>query len=261
MNLDLDHPVLVYACDIDGCLAAIGHAAYDLGALHAMAELNRASEDDTTIPALTFVTGRPHAYVDAMMQALAVRLPASFENGAGLATRHPYEAWLVPEAEAGRGALAEASRLLEERDDVFLQLGKVASLSVFARDDGRAVDDLAAQLRAWLAEHALPLVLDPSTDCVNLLLPGLDKAVGLAALCETLDLPELAVAGIGDSLGDVGWLRRCGVSLAPTGAVPEVREAVTWVSPQPDVKAALEAYEALVVANRALAARRQGGAG
>ena len=261
VQLDLDHPVLVYACDIDGCLAAVGHAAYDLATLHAMAELNRASEDDPTVPALTFVTGRPHAYVDAMMQALDVRLPASFENGAGLATRHPYEAWLLPEAEAGREALAEASRLLEERDDVFLQLGKVASLSVFASDDGRTVDDLAAQLRTLLAEQALPLEVDPSTDCVNLLLPGLDKAVGLAALCETLDLPELAVAGIGDSVGDVGWLRRCGVSLAPAGAVPEVREAVMRVSRRHDVAAALEAYELLVGANRALAARREGSAG
>lgn len=260
MHLDLDHPVLVYACDIDGCLAAVRHADYGLTTLHAMAELNRASEEDPTIPALTFVTGRPHAYVDAMMQALAVRLPASFENGAGLATRHPYEAWLVPEADAGRVALAEASRLLEGRDDVFLQLGKVASLSVFARDDGRPVDDLAAELRALLAEHALPLAVDPSTDCVNLLLPGLDKAIGLAALCETLDLPELAVAGIGDSVGDVGWLRRCGVSLAPAGAVPEVREAVTRVSVRHDVAAALEGYEALVAANRALAVRREGGA-
>ena len=255
VHFDLDHPVLVYACDIDGCLVAIGHAAYDLVALQALAERNRASEDDPTIPALTFVTGRPHAYVDALMQALDVRLPASFENGAGLATRHPYEAWLIDEAEVARGALDAARALLDERDDVFVQFGKIASLSVFDATGERDVAALAVFLRELNAERSLGLDVDPSTDCVNLLLPGIDKALGFTALCETLDLPEAAVAGIGDSVGDVGWLRRCGVGLAPAGAVDEVKAVVTAVSTQHDVAAALEAYDALIAANRVLAAR------
>lgn len=255
MHLDLHHPVLVFACDIDGCLAAEGHAAYDLDALHAIAERNRASVDDPLVPALTLVTGRPHGYVDALMQALDVRLPVSFENGAGLATRHPYEAWLVPEAEAGRVRLERAQRLLDERDDVFTQLGKVASMSVLDAHGERDVDALARMLRLWVREHELDLVVDPSTDCVNLLLPNVDKAVGLAALCETLDLVPEAVAGIGDSHGDVGWLRACGVSIAPANAVAEVRSSVTVVSTQRDVAATLEAYDALIAANRALAAR------
>jgi len=255
VHIDLDHPVLVYACDIDGCLAAVGHAAYDLTALQQLAERNRASEDDPTIPALTFVTGRPHAYVDALMQALDVRLPASFENGAGLASRHPYEAWLVPEAESRRDALQRAQQLIDERDDVFAQLGKVASFSIFDATGERDVPALAALLSEWVREHDLGLEVDPSTDCVNLLLPGLDKAVGLAALCDTLDIPEVAVAGIGDSVGDIPWLQRCGVSIAPANAVPEVRRMASVVSPLHDVAAALEAYDALIAANRVLAAR------
>jgi len=255
VHFDLEHPVLVYACDIDGCLAAADHAAYDLVALQALAERNRASEDDPTIPALTFVTGRPHAYVDALMQALDVRLPASFENGVGLATRHPYEAWLIDEAEAARGAMDEARSLLEAHDEVVLQFGKVASLSVFDATGERDVPALAAFLRAFVAERSLGVDVDPSTDCVNLLLPGIDKAVGFAALCETLDLPEVAVAGIGDSVGDVAWLRRCGVSLAPAGAVAEVKAVVSAVSAHHDVAAALEGYDALIAANRVLAAR------
>jgi hydroxymethylpyrimidine pyrophosphatase-like HAD family hydrolase len=255
VHFDLEHPVLVYACDIDGCLAAVGHAAYDLVAMQALAERNRASEDDPTIPALTFVTGRPHAYVDALMQALDVRLPVSFENGVGLATRHPYEAWLIDEAEAARGAMEAARALLEERDDVFVQFGKIASLSVFDATGERDVEALAAFLREFAAERSLGLDVDPSTDCVNLLLPGIDKAVGFGALCETLDLPEAAVAGIGDSVGDVGWLRRCGVSIAPAGAVSEVKDVVDAVSALFDVAAALQAYDALIAANRVLAAR------
>lgn len=253
MRIDLDRPIRVFACDLDGCLAAIDHAPYDLVRLHAIAELNRASAGDPTVPALTFVTGRPHGYVDAFMQALDVRLPASFENGAGLAIRLPYRAWLSPTVERGRALVADVERVLGERDDMFVQLGKVASLSVFPTDPARPVPELTEALRGLLEEHGLPLAVDPSTGCVNLLLRGTDKASGFLELCEAADVDPGEVAGIGDAVGDLPWLRRCGVSFAPTNALDEVRQAVTHAVELPDVAATLAAYEALVAANRALA--------
>lgn len=250
--LALERPVRVFACDIDGCLAAVDHVAFDLERLHAIAELNRASAHDATVPALTLVTGRPHAYVDAVMQVLDVRLPASFENGAGLATRIPYRAWLAPAVAAGGPALAAVAAALEARDDLFVQLGKVASLSVFPNDEARPVDDLSADLTALLAREGLPLEVDPSTGCVNLLLPGVDKASGLRDLCAAAGVDPRDVAGIGDAIGDLAWLRACGVAFAPANAVPEVRAAAAVASDLPDVAATLAAYEALVAANRAL---------
>lgn len=251
--LELERPVRVFACDIDGCLAAPGHAAYDLERLHAIAELNRASEHDPTVPALTLVTGRPHAYLDAMAQALDVRLPASFENGAGLATRRPYRAWLTSEAAASKGAIDALARVLDARADVFAQLGKVASLSVFPTDPGRPLGDVAAQLEDLLSANDLALDLDPSTDCVNVLAPGVDKALGFRALCASVGIDPSAVVGVGDMLGDLPWLRLCGASVAPSGADPTVRAAVTHPSELPDVAAALATYEALVASNRSLA--------
>lgn len=250
--LVLERPVRVFACDIDGCLAAPGHAAYDLARLHRIAELNRASERDPTVPALTLVTGRPHAYVDALAQALDVRLPASFENGAGLTTRHPYRAWLTPEAAAGKGAIDALARVLDGRDDVFAQLGKVASLSVFPSDPARPLGEVVAQLEGLLTAHDLTLHLDPSTDCINVLAPGVDKAIGFRALCAAADVDPQDVVGLGDMPGDLPWLRLCGASVAPAGADPDVRARVTHPSGLPDVEAALATYEALVASNRAL---------
>jgi hydroxymethylpyrimidine pyrophosphatase-like HAD family hydrolase len=256
MHLDLVRPIRVFACDIDGCLAAPGHAAYDLERLHAIAELNRASASDPSVPALTLVTGRPHPYVDAVMQVLDVRLPASFENGVGLATRHPYRAWLLPEVGAGREAVRRMIEIVEARDDVFLQMGKAASLSVFPYDRERPLQDLAGLLRRLVDDHDLPLDIDPSTDCVNVLPPGVDKAVGFRALCAATGVAPDAVAGIGDSVGDLPWLRLCGVSIAPLVSADEVRAGVTHASDLPDVVATLAAYEALVAANRAWLAER-----
>src|SRR5690606_30133102 len=213
--------VRVFACDVDGCLAAAGHADYDLAAMARIAELNRLSERDEAVPALTLVTGRPHAYVDALSQALAIRLPMSFENGAGLATRRPYRHWLDERVEAGLPGLGRFAEAVEATEHLTLQPGKLASLSVFPIPADRDLDELAAELGDMVGALGVELDLDPSTDCVNVLVPGVSKATGFAWLCDELGLTPAQVAGVGDSVGDAAWLRACGVSFAPANAVDE----------------------------------------
>lgn len=242
--------VRVFACDIDGCLAAAGHADFDMTVLARLAELNRLAREDASVPALTLVTGRPHAYVDALSQALSITLPMSFENGVGLATRHPYRFWLDPRASEGRATLRRFAEAVEATEHLTLQPGKVASLSVFPRQADRDLGDLTTELQGVLERLELDLDLDPSTDCVNVLVPGVTKQTGFAWLCNEMGVPPDRVAGIGDSVGDVAWLADCGVSFAPANAVDEVRAAVTRVSALPDVQAVVEAYERLIAANR-----------
>ena len=240
----------VFACDIDGCLAAAGHAPYDLAALRRMADLNALSRFSDDVPALTLVTGRPHAYVDAVSQVLGIELAMSFENGAGLATRRPYRAWLSAAAEAGLPQLHEFSALVANTPEMTLQLGKVASLSVFPVDEAYPLDELEIDVTALIGDAGLELVVDPSTDCVNVLVPGVDKGTGFAWLLDELGMPAEAVAGIGDSVGDLPWLAACGVSVAPANAAPEVRSAVSRAFDVPGVEAALAAYLWLIETNR-----------
>lgn len=252
MTLQPGRRIEVFACDIDGCLAAAEHAPYDLTALRRMAELNALSRVSADVPALTLVTGRPHAYVDAVTQVLGIDLPVSFENGAGLATRRPYRAWLSPDASAGQRELQAFSELVAAQPRMVLQLGKVASLSVFPAVEGYGLEELLTDVEGLVRRSGVALALDPSTDCVNVLIPGVDKGTGFAWLLDELGVPAQAVAGIGDSLGDLAWLTACGMSVAPSNAVPEVRAAVDSVLPGQDVAAALAAYVALVEANRTL---------
>jgi hydroxymethylpyrimidine pyrophosphatase-like HAD family hydrolase len=253
VRLDLSRPVRAFACDIDGCLAAVGHASYDLVALERLAALHRAAAHDPDVPVLTFMTGRPHSYVDAMMQVLDVHVAACFENGAGLATRHPYRAWLADGLDAGIADLRTLERMVEARPEaMFLQLGKVASATVFPRHPTREIEGLMAELQGLIDAHGLALVLDHSNDCVNVLLPGVDKAAGFHWLCRELDHEPGEVAGIGDSAGDVGWLRHCGVSFAPGNASAAVRASVGHALEAHDAAATVVAYEALVAANRRL---------
>lgn len=250
--LNLTEPIRVFACDIDGCLAAVDHAPYDLARLQRVAQWSRASASDPSVPALTLVTGRPHSYVDALMQALEIRLPVSFENGAGLATRHPYRAWLAPAVGDRLGWVRAMERVIEGRDGLFTQLGKSASLSVFPTDAARSIASLVAELEGVLEGLEFDFDLDPSTGCVNLLLPGVDKGSGFRDLCAAMGVPSSAVAGIGDAVGDAPWLAQCGVSFAPANAIESLRTEVDVALDAPDIEATLAAYESLVAANRSL---------
>ncbi len=245
-------PTRIFACDIDGCLAEAGHVPYDLDRLSRMAALNRLSRSDPDVPALTLVTGRPHGYVDAVMQLLHIDLPVSFENGAGFATRKPYSHWWAPEAAAGLSGLREFAAAVEAVGGLQLQPGKQASLSVFPLAGRTRLEDVSGILGELLVELGLSLVLDPSTDCVNVLLAGCDKASGFAHLCRELGCDPSEVAGIGDSVGDREWLEACGISVAPGNAAPEVRAIATRHYAEPDVAAALAAYEWLIERNRSL---------
>lgn len=249
----LETKAKLFAVDIDGCLAPVQHATYDLERLSAIAELNRRSKIDDTVPPLTIISGRPHAYVDALMQVLDIELPASFENGAGLAFRKPYHATLVPEVtERARDLEALAGRL-RERSDVVVQPGKIASLSVFWYPTKQEVQGLARTTEQLIGELGLDLVVEPSQDCVNVLVPGVDKTRGLLLLAEAIGVGLDEIAGIGDSLGDVEWLKLCGASCAPVNAHPDARQAATFRSSLADAAALLEFYRALIAENRRLA--------
>lgn len=243
--------------DIDGCLVGLGHAAYRLDRVQAVVALQRRSRLEPEVPALTFLSGRPHPYVDALMQLFDVDAPAVFENGAGLARRRPYGAVFDPAVERHRAALGALRDAIAREPDLMLQEGKRASLSVFPRDAapppsadrGPAVDAVLARVRATRDALGLDLVLDRSHDCVNVLVPGVDKATGLAWLARETGVPSAAMAGIGDSVGDRAWLAQCALSCAPSAADESVRRAVSIAPELPDIDALLTLYREVILRN------------
>ncbi|HEX7005467.1 MAG TPA: HAD hydrolase family protein [Trueperaceae bacterium] len=243
-------PIRLLVVDIDGCLVAVEHAAYDLGNLARVAELNRSSLTDPAVPPLTILSGRPHPYVDALMQVLDIRVPAIFENGAGLAVRSPYTARYRAEVERGRVSLAVLARELGGRPELTIQPGKSASLTVFPVDPDEGIEGIERLLEEIVEREALELVLDPAQECVNVLVRGVDKGLGLRWLADELALPLSQIAGIGDSLGDLAWLELCGFSCAPANAVEAVQLRVDSVSEFEDVRAVEELYRAVIERNR-----------
>lgn len=242
--------------DVDGCLAPVAHGRYDLGGLGTLARMHARSRREPHVPFLTLLTGRPHGYVDALTQLLDLDHPASFENGAGLAWRQPYHTEMDRRAEAGLSSLESLKTALVAAGGVVVQPGKVASLSIFPYPDNQPANVAALHDRCRAEAEALrlDLVLERSRDCVNVLVPGVDKESGFFWLLEVLGLHPDEVAGIGDSFGDAPWLRHCALSAAPLGADPAVRSVVTHPAELDDIEALLWFYR--IVSNRN--ARRAG---
>lgn len=98
-----------------------------------------------------------------------------------------------------------------------------------------------AALGAWGLLELLPPVLDDGTvpahagiDAVNLLPTAVDKATGLAHLCERLGLAAAQVVAFGDQVNDLGMLRWAGLGVAMGNAVAAVAEAADEVTASND---------------------------
>jgi HAD superfamily hydrolase (TIGR01484 family) len=65
---------------------------------------------------------------------------------------------------------------------------------------------------------------------VMILPVGVDKALGLRAAVQELQLSLQTVAGVGDAENDTAFLRLCGYSVAVANALPDLKEQVDWVS-------------------------------
>ncbi|MEO6892372.1 MAG: hypothetical protein ABI456_21915 [Ktedonobacteraceae bacterium] len=78
--------IQVIISDIEGCLNLNEHT-YDLEALSWIRMANQLAREDNPIPYITVCSGRQHAFVEAITQIIAGRLPAIFENGVG--PHHP----------------------------------------------------------------------------------------------------------------------------------------------------------------------------
>jgi len=231
--------------DIEGCLNLNEHT-YDLEALTWIRVANQLAREDNPIPFITVCSGRQHAFVEAITQLIAGTLPAIFENGCGLyfPTRSLYEeyAWhpLLSQPEALSQFTKAKQNILEEvvtakqarrvpGKEVMLSLHPAPSIEV--KDVYNAVTKI-------MAKGQLVASITRSASAVDITPTGIDKAAGVRWLVDILEeafsMNLAQVAGVGDSVGDISFLRIVGFSAAPANASEQVKSLVDYSSPQAD---------------------------
>ncbi|MDB6138141.1 MAG: HAD-superfamily hydrolase, subfamily [Verrucomicrobiaceae bacterium] len=75
-----------------------------------------------------------------------------------------------------------------------------------------------------IKQMGLELVVTFNKGSVMILPPGINKASGLAAALDVLDLPAEAVVGVGDAENDHAFLKQCGLAVAVANALPSLQE-------------------------------------
>ena len=221
--------------DIDGCIGKGEGRPYDLETLMHLANMNRAAQLGRSVLALTLCTGRPAAYVDAMMQVVNGFVPAIFENGAGLYFPDSYRfVWNPASFLSARKVIIQARELLEneviQAGIGYFQPGKEMSLTLLPMP-GYTLNDVGKAATSALDGWNLPCTVEVSVSTVEVRLDGLDKGEGIKWLASETGIPLSSMAGIGDALGDIAFLSLVGFSAAPSNAEPEVKALVDYVSP------------------------------
>jgi hydroxymethylpyrimidine pyrophosphatase-like HAD family hydrolase len=226
--------------DIEGCLNLDEHT-YDLEALSWIRAANQLARAENPIPFITVCSGRQHAFVEAITQIIAGTLPAIFENGCGLyfPTRRLYEeyAWhpLLNQPEV-LSQFAQVQQKIREAVIASNQArrvpGKEIMLSLHPVPPVE-VEDVYSIVTETLAKNQLDASITRSASAVDITPAGIDKAAGvrwLVALEGMLAVELANVAGIGDSVGDMPFLRIVGFSAAPANASEQVKGLVDYCS-------------------------------
>jgi hydroxymethylpyrimidine pyrophosphatase-like HAD family hydrolase len=244
-------PIRLIVCDIDGCLGPGEARPYDLEVLGRVAEYNRRARRGEAVPAVTLCSGRPAAYVDAMMQVVSGFVPAVFENGAGLYFPEGYRFAWNPALPASAPATIRRARELVDRRLVqtgvaTVQPGKEMSITLFP-SPGYRLDQVGDAATAALHGEGLSCRVDVSVSSVGIWLDGIDKGAGVRWLAKETGIPPAQMAGVTDTWDDLPLLQVVAFRAAPANADREVMQRADYVSPHKNGRGLLDIIERLVV--------------
>jgi hydroxymethylpyrimidine pyrophosphatase-like HAD family hydrolase len=221
--------------DIDGCLNDGEAQPYDLEDLRCLLELNKAAARGENVPAVTFCTGRPAAYVDALIQVVGGVYPAVFEAGAGLYIAEGYRFIWNPQLPPHAAAEILPIKALLQSAVVdsgvgYFQPGKEMSLTLLP-EPGHTLAEIGRLATEALSGKGWGCHVEVGATTVGIRWNGISKESGVKWLSQLTGIPLSQMAGIGDEDGDIGFMKMVGFSATPCNATNSVKEIADYVSP------------------------------
>ena len=81
-----------------------------------------------------------------------------------------------------------------------------------------------------IKEMGLELTVTFNKGAVMILPSNVNKATGMSAALEKMQIPASAVVGVGDAENDHAFLSHCGLAVAVSNALPALKEHAHWVT-------------------------------
>lgn len=220
--------------DADGVLSKGEAQPFDLDLFKRLVELNHRARQDKSVPAVTLNTGRPSPYVEAVMQAIAGWYPALYESGAGLYFPETYQFETSPDLTpehnlALQEVIKQVDQALVQTGRAYWQPGKSVCYSLFARPP-LTIAHFTAEVKAIANQISDQFMVTPAKLALNIHPAGINKGTGLQWLAEVTGVKPEDMAGVGDTGGDIDFLRLVCQAAAPANATDKVKAAVQYVS-------------------------------
>lgn len=250
--------IRVFVSDVDGCLSE-PYRPFDLAGMAIVADhairADRRRVPDAP-PDFSILTGRCYAYLEAVSQALSLRVPVLFESGGGLfdpvsaITRwHPD---FTPELDRQLTDVRAWLGSQLEGTSVSVDVGKRTQAGIIGPIE-EEITHLAPIVREYVERSYPDLVMHSTLVSIDVMGRHLTKKRGIAWLADELRVRLDEMAFIGDTEGDLGALSIVGRSFAPANASPEVRERVQTVTSGRVLDGVIEAYRSCMTENEASA--------
>lgn len=226
--------------DCDGVLSWGEAAPFNLQLFARLAALNRRARQGEDVPAVTLNTGRPSPYVEAVMQAINGWQPALYESGAGLYYPQSYQFETTPLFDAMRKdslqkLLLEIDQAVVKNGKAYWQPGKSVCYTLFAHPP-LTVADFIGDVEAIAARYSGRFQVAQAKLALNIHPTGINKGSGLEWLAQVTGIAVTDMGGVGDTSGDVDFLRLVGHPAAPANATDEVKQVAQYVSPNVDAE-------------------------
>jgi hydroxymethylpyrimidine pyrophosphatase-like HAD family hydrolase len=223
--------------DIDGVLSQGEAQAFDLKLFERLRAFNQKARTETSVPAVTINTGRPSPYVEAIMQAIDAWQPAIYENGAGLYFPQSYEFRITPLFTSNlKNQLRILIDLLDKEivqtEKAYWQPGKTICHTLFSCGE-YTIEKLAEEVGLLAKDVSQDLAVAIAGQALNIYPAMITKGTGLEWLAQETKIPLSEMAGIGDSDGDIDFLKLLAYPAAPDNASLGVKAIAAYVSAYP----------------------------
>lgn len=219
----------LYVLDLDGCIS-IPFKQPDWESIEKIRSWNAASKNDSHIPPISLLTGRPQPYAECVAQWLGVELPFIFESGGGLyqlgSNRLEFNPILthtdIDKVQELRCIIQ--THIIPKYPEAYPEFTKYSDCGL-VHPDTLAIRAIMPKIKEWMeALRMHDFEMHHTEISINVIHKQSNKASGLKWLMQELSIPSMNnIAYIGDSSGDIPALQIAGMPLAPANATAEVR--------------------------------------
>ncbi|HRX53190.1 MAG TPA: HAD family hydrolase [Verrucomicrobiales bacterium] len=228
--------IQLIVADIEGVILPAHRGMINPGDMSPIVDYCRQALVDNRLPPLVFCTGRQIPYLECvaqLMNAFFPGFPSIAENGSFLYDVARNEVFINPRiTDRSRGIL----NAVKKRTDEFIAIsgarkeyGKEVCISLNP-PAGCSISAFYKEIGCELEDFAEEINITHSASAVDITPNGIDKASGLRFLSQKTAIPVTAMLGIGDTLGDLPFLKVVGVPTGPANASVDVQNIAHFIS-------------------------------